>query len=278
MPVDETLIDQALNALDVERIRDLRAGGQKTVLLVGRDAAELVMKVIALGSSSPDAMSRARREVELLLSLDNAHVVKVASDLVELGSPAVGVAWLEVFLEGEDLSDLVGSPWNWNDVAALAADVGSGLAALHHVKVVHRDLSANNVRRLTNGSFVVMDPGFARHTLRSDLTIGGQPGTPGFLSPDHLQSYSGAPTPASDIFCLGNLMFLALTGSLAVAVGDDLADYIQRLARVDVGDLAALRPDLSSDRVAFVRSCLHAQPARRPRNATRFLEALGKVP
>jgi eukaryotic-like serine/threonine-protein kinase len=274
MPVDESLIAQALAAVAVEPVRDLRSGGQKTVRLVRRGEQELVMKVISLGSSAPDALRRAQREVELLASINDVHVVQAASELVELGDPVIGVVWLETYLEGEDLGDLLGSAWEWDAVAAMAADVGAGLAALHAVKVVHRDLSANNVRRLSSGGYVVMDPGFARHTLRSDLTVGGQPGTAGFLSPEHLQAYSGAPTAASDIFCLGNLMFYALTGHLAIEVGTDIADYLARLSRVQTGDLAALRPDLAPEQVALVRACLHPQSARRPRNGGHFLQAL----
>jgi hypothetical protein len=37
----------------------------------------------------------------------------------------------------------------------MALDVARGLAALHAVKVVHRDLSANNVRRLSPGGYGV---------------------------------------------------------------------------------------------------------------------------
>jgi serine/threonine protein kinase len=81
-----------------------------------------------------------------------------------------------------------------------------------------------------------MDPGFARHTLRSGLTVGGQPGTPGFLSPEHLGSYSGAPTPSSDVFCVGILVFVALTGELPIPYSGDLTDYLVRLAQVEVGD------------------------------------------
>jgi serine/threonine protein kinase len=274
MPVDDGLIEQAMEALEVEAVRDLRSGGQKTVRLVRRGEQELVLKVISLGSSAPDALRRAQREVELLASLDDTHLVQAASELVELGDPVRGAAWLETYLEGDDLGDLLGSAWDWDATAAMASDVGAGLAALHAAKVVHRDLSANNIRRLSSGGYVVMDPGFARHTLRSDLTIGGQPGTPGFLSPEHLQVYSGAPTAASDIFCLGNLMFYALTGHLAIEVGSDVADYLARLTRVETGDLAALRPDLAPEQVALVRRCLHPQSARRPRNGDRFLQEL----
>jgi serine/threonine protein kinase len=272
--VDQKLINEAMQALGVSAVRDLRSGGQKTVRLVHKDAEDLVMKVIAIDSGLPDALRRAQREVELLQRVDSPHVVKVASDLIELGDPMAGAAWLEEYLDGEDLGDLLGTPWSWEEVAPMARDVALGLAALHEVKVVHRDLSMNNVRRLSSGRYVVMDPGFARHTLRSDITVGGQPGTPGFLSPEHLQAYSGAPTAASDVFCVGILMFLALTGALPIPFTGDAADYISRLSRVEMVELASIRDDLPAEAVELVGHCLHKQPARRPRNGKRLADLL----
>jgi eukaryotic-like serine/threonine-protein kinase len=263
-----------MDELGVTDVRELRAGGQKTVRLVNRAGNELVMKVISLESGAPDTLRRAQREVELLQEINSNHAVKVASGLVELDDPIRGVAWLEEYLNGEDLSDLLGAAWDWNEAKAMALDVAEGLRELHAVDVVHRDLSANNVRRTSDGRYVVMDPGFARHTLRSGLTVGGQPGTPGFLSPEHLQSFSGVPMPASDVFCLGILVFYALTGQAPIPFTGDMSDYLTRLFRVEAHDVEDFRDDLGADVVVLVRRMLHPQPARRHRNGERLKEAL----
>ncbi len=277
MPIDQDLLGEAFAALGVTDVRELKTGGQKTVRLVNQGGAELVMKLIALEPGAPDVLKRALREVELLQQIDHDHVVKVASGLVELGAPAHGVTWLEEYLEGDDLTDHLTSAWTWDATREMALQVADGLGALHAVKVVHRDLSANNVRRTTAGRYVVMDPGFARHTLRSGLTVGGQPGTPGFLSPEHLGWYSGIPTPASDVFCVGILAFVVLTCQLPIPYTGDWSNYSDRLARVDVTDIETLRNDLSPDQVALLRRMLHPQSARRPRNGSRLKEALEAI-
>lgn len=277
MPVTDELVHDAAATLGVTVVRPLKQGGQKTVLLATRDADTVVLKVISIGSSMPDALARARREVELLQTVEHPNVVSVASDLVEIGEPAHGAAWLEEFLEGDDLGDVLGDKWDWPDVLAMATDVASGLGALHAVKVVHRDVSANNIRRLPDGRHVVMDPGFARHTERSRLTVGGQPGTPGFMSPEHLLGYSGAPTAASDVFSVGILMFIALTGEQPIPFRGDPADYVRRLSAVETADLAALRPDLESEALAVVARCLHPQPGRRYRNGEILAQSLREL-
>jgi eukaryotic-like serine/threonine-protein kinase len=277
LAVDQDLLDESLAALSVADVRELATGGQKTVRLVDRDGEQIVMKVIALESGSIEPLRRAQREVELLQAIDNEHVVKVVSELVELGDPIRGVAWLEEHLDGEDLSDLFGGQWDWNATRAMALQVADGLSAIHETKVVHRDLSASNVRQTNDGRFVVMDPGFARHTLRSGLTIGGQPGTYGFLSPEHLGSYSGVPTAASDVFCLGILMFIALTGQQPIPFTGDPSDYLARLARVEVVDIQVLRNDLTDEQTGLMRRMLHPQSARRPRNGAMVVAELAEI-
>lgn len=273
--VDEALIREALASLGAVEVAVLKPGAQKDVRLVEREGERLVLKTVALGTTAPEALQRAEREVTLLASLDSPYVVGVASELIELGTPVHGAAWLEEFLDGEDLGTELGSDrWSWAEAARMGLHVSSGLAAGHSKGVVHRDLSANNVRHLANGSYKVMDFGFARHTLRSGITVAGQPGTPGYASPEHLNGHSGAPSPASDVFCVGILMFAALTGEVPIPWRGDNADYARRLAHVEVPNLAQLRPDLSAEQVGLVRRCLHPQPARRYLDGARLASAL----
>jgi serine/threonine-protein kinase len=156
----------------------------------------------------------------------------------------------------------------------MATQVALGLAAGHANGVIHRDIKPANIRRLSDGSYRVLDFGFARFTLQTGVTVGGQPGTYGYHSPEHLNSYSGAPMPASDVFGVGVLMFEALTGSVPIAFTGDDVDYARRLSRAEIPDLSALRPDLEVDQVELVRRALHAQPARRFRHGQALVDAL----
>jgi serine/threonine-protein kinase len=272
--VDESLIKDALEALDVEEVKELRTGGQKVVRLVRKEEAPLVLKVIPVSSSTPDSLRRAEREVSFLRSLDSPNVVRVVSELVELGEPVQGAAWLEEYLDGEDLANTFTAPWSWPETATMGIHVARGLSVAHSNAVVHRDLSANNVRRLSDGTFKVMDFGFARYTLRSGLTVAGQPGTRGYMSPEHIRAYSGAPTAASDVFSVGILMFQALTQTVPIPYEGDDAKYIKKLTNLDIPDIAHLRPDLPASAVSILRRCLHPQPARRFLNGARLASAL----
>ncbi|MBT2208691.1 serine/threonine-protein kinase [Actinomadura sp. NEAU-AAG7] len=276
--VSKELIKSALSALGVEDEGEIARGGQKVVHRVRTNHLPLVLKVIMVTSTGAAELRRAEREVELLASLDSPHVVRVASGLVELGDPISGAAWLEEFLDGEDLTGLLyRRQWTWEETARLGLEIAKGLGVGHAKGVVHRDLSSNNIRRVSDGTYKVMDFGFARHTLRSGLTVAGQPGTAGFLSPEHLQSYSGSPTAASDVFCVGILMYAALTKRLPIPYSGDDTDYLHRLSAIDIIDIGKLRPDLKPQHQALIKRCLHHQPARRYLNGVRLAAALEEV-
>jgi eukaryotic-like serine/threonine-protein kinase len=268
------LVNEACDALGVQPLRALVQGGQKQVHVVGGSGgAESVLKLIDLGQASdPAALERARREVELLRSIDSPYVVKVRSQLLELGNPPVAAYWLEELLNGQDLR-YCGAGWAAEQLTSLGADVARGLGALHEQKVIHRDLSPGNVQRRDSGRFVVMDPGFAKHTLRSGLTIGGQPGTPGFMTPEHLQAYSGAPTAASDVFGCAALVYFAALGQPPVPYKGDDAEYLRRLRTAQHIPLSDVRADLPAPLVEVIEKGLHPQPARRYRNGTALAQA-----
>lgn len=274
--VTDEMVQLALDELGVSDLGPVgAAGGQKAVRKVSDGDQDLVMKVIALTPSAPDVLRRAEREVDLLARLTSPHVVRVKSTLRELGDPPLAAAWLEECLDGEDLTGLLRGQWAWKDAARMALQVADGLAAGHEVGVIHRDLSSNNVRQLSDGSYKVLDFGFARHTLLSGITVAGQPGTRGFLSPEHLNSYSGGPMPASDVFCVGILLFTALTGQSPIPWNGDDDDYLRRLSSVRLSaDVGTLRSDLTETQVGLVRRCLHRQPARRFLNGARLRDAI----
>jgi len=267
------LIAEVFAALGVTDGLPLVSGGQKVVFTGDLAGSRVIVKVIILTGTMADSVTieRAHREVELLAAVDSPHVVKVLSEAVEVGSPPAAVAWVEELLSGQDLSTMLraGSTWAEEDVWRLMTDVARGLEACHDLRVVHRDLSPGNVRRTDSGSFVVMDPGLARHLERTALTGVFQPGTPGYLSPEHLPG--ATPTSSSDIFSLGVLAFIALTGRFPVDPG--AVDYHARLRVVDVPPIQTLA-SVSDELGAIIDKCLKRQPARRYLDGTELLDSL----
>lgn len=273
--MEQSLIDQACAAFEVQEVEKLREGGQKFAAVVTRNSESMVIKVIDLSSSQnvAEILERARRETGLIGDIEHPNVVRLVENIRELGGdPPTGVAWLEEHVPGTDLGDRLRIPWDWIEAKQLGLQVARGLSALHDKNVVHRDLSPNNVRRTPDGDYVILDPGYARHLDRSTLTVFGQPGTPGFLSPEHLTA--SGPSPASDVFSVGILMYLALTGDLPIPLTADIAAYQDALRNRQVPSVAVVRPDLSPQAVDVLDKCLNRQPARRYLDGSELAAAL----
>lgn len=262
-------------ALGTSELIPLITGGQKLVFTTELEGIPVVAKVVLVpeGPYADEVLERARREVELLSTVESDYVVRVLSEAIEIGDRPEAVCWVEEFLDGSDLRNLVGTfPWAPSEVWSLLRDVGTGLAACHELDVVHRDLSPGNVRRRADGRFVVMDPGFARHLTKTALTGVYQPGTPGYMTPEHVPG--GRPTPASDVFGLGILAFQALTGAGPMPYRGDEAEYYRQLRTGQAPPVTSVRADVPADLAAVVDRCLQRQPARRYLDAQELLESL----
>jgi serine/threonine protein kinase len=269
------LIAEVPARLGLENPSVLTRGGQKIVLAGELAGAPAVAKIVLVpsGPAADIVVERAHREVDLLAAVSSPNVVSVLTDAVEVGDRPEAICWVEERLTGSDLTALFGSPWNEEDVWELLADLATGLAACHELDVVHRDLSPGNVRKTDSGRYVLMDPGLARHLAKTALTGHFQPGTEGFYSPEHVPG--GRPTPASDIFAVGILAFLALTRRLPVEVGSGGADYHVRLRTGACDDVASLRTDISPELAGIVNRCLQRQSARRYLDGAELSDAIG---
>lgn len=254
---------EALSALGILDSTPLAYGGQKVVYKAQLSGQPVVAKVVFLpdGPARSIALMRAHREVELMAAIDSDHFVKVLSDAIEVGDPIEAVAWVEEYLDGEDLSHASSTVWSDKELFTLLRDVAEGLKACHELEVVHRDLSPGNVRRLDSGRFVIMDPGLARHLERTVVTGLFQPGTNGFRSPEHV--YGGTPIPASDIFGVGILAFYLRTGRLPIELHIDDREYNRMLAEEQAPSILALDPTLDPTLAAVIDRCLARQASRR---------------
>lgn len=262
MNVSQLIVDVGA-ALGFEDAQPLAQGGQKLVLKGSLSGAPAVAKIVLIqpGPNGDVTLQRAHREVELLSAVDSDRVVRVLTDAVEIGEPTEAVCWAEELLDGDDLSASLDHAWAETDVWVLLSDMAEALAACHELEVVHRDLSPGNVRRTSDGRFVLMDPGLARHLEKTALTGAFQPGTPGWRSPEHVPG--GEPTPASDIFALGILAFVALSRTFPVDPTVDQVTYDRALVEQQAPSIATMVPGISAELREVVDTCLSRQPARR---------------
>ncbi|WP_405531658.1 protein kinase [Streptomyces avidinii] len=251
----------------------LGRGGMGRVLLCAGPDGRLVAVKQVLAHFADDEGFRARfhREVAASRKVSGAYTAAVMD-----ADPDAPTPWLaSVFVAGPSLGAVVKTDGvlDGSAVHRLAAGLASALVEIHRAGLIHRDLKPDNVL-LTEDGVRVIDLGIARATEgESDgdtgLTrTGWVIGSPAFMSPE--QAESKALTPASDVFSLGSVLVMAVTGSSPFAGTSTLRTLY---------DVVHSAPDLSAVPAGLrgiVERCLAKDPAARPTPA-QLLELLGPV-
>ncbi|MEU6555863.1 protein kinase [Streptomyces sp. NPDC046915] len=132
------------------------------------------------------------------------------------------------YIPGLSLADAVSrfGPLPAPVVWRLAHEVGQALTAISAAGIVHRDLKPSNVLLGADGARVI-DFGVAHTADTSALTMTGQHvGTPAYMSPE--QADGRAVATASDVFSLGSVLAMAVTGTAPFGEGST-GDVIHRV-------------------------------------------------
>ena len=178
-------------------LRVLGRGGQGEVW----HAFDVKLHVeVALKALRPDlirderARDLLRREVRAARQVVSPNVCRVFDLVVEDGHEMVSME----FVDGTTLAELLRErgPLDLSRAGEIAAQLLSGLEAIHAAGFVHRDLKPENVMLTLSRRVVIMDFGVARELREIDAeTIAG---TPGYMSPEQA---AGLPLDArADVF------------------------------------------------------------------------------
>ena len=138
--------------------------------------------------------------------------------------------------------------------AHCSAQVAAGLAHMHRMQVVHRNVKPETVLLGADGLLKLSSFIFVKHVTEKTFTLCG---TPEYLAPEVLMT-KGHSLPA-DVWCLGILTFEMLHG-LPPFYADDPMDIYQKILE---GKLK-FASYIDDDARFFVRLLLDADQTRRP--------------
>jgi serine/threonine-protein kinase len=148
-------------------------------------------------------------------------------------------------------------------VVRIGRELGAALDAVHAAGVVHGDLKPQNVM-IERGTERVVLIDFGCSRAAAARTRSRVSGTPLYLAPELLSG--GQPTPASDIYSLGVLLFRLITGDFPITAGDVAALAAAHRAG-GIQRLADVRPDLPAMVSRAVDRALSVVPEARPLTA-----------
>jgi len=238
-------------------LHPLGEGGMGVVHLArrGPDGERIALKLLrphVVGDE--EARRRLEREVGSLRRVRSRWVAEIVD-----ADPWAEVPYVATrYVPGPALHDLVvdEGPVTGGDLLWLAGGLAEGVASVHGVGVLHRDVKPSNVL-MEGRTPILIDFGLARVADDPRLTHTGYLlGTPGYLAPEIL--YGDDATPASDVHSWAATVAYAGTGHPPFGRGPAMA-IMDRVRRGQF-DIDGLPTDLA----AVVAAALDPEPDARP--------------
>ncbi|MDX2177549.1 MAG: serine/threonine-protein kinase [Candidatus Sumerlaeia bacterium] len=282
--------------------RRIGAGGFGEVWRASQVALRrtVAVKIIRGGAGEGQEARLLRRafrdEALTAAQLDHPNIVPVYDFATERGGASMlamklvqGVPWnraIESDFAGSTAEDFLA-----RHIPILVA-VAQAVAFAHSRGIIHRDLKPHQVMIGEFGEVLLMDWGLAvnfdperlRET-RGDLAMGSAPtaeeasspaGTPAYMAPEQTRRTADAVGPWTDIYLLGAILFVLLSGSPPRSGTTGHGAFAAAAAGRfdDIGKVAPEGRAMPADLVELCLQCLEPDRSKRPAAAT---EVVGRL-
>lgn len=254
--------------------RTLGAGGMATVFLATdlRLKREVAIKVAHPElAAEPELAARFLREAELMAKLRHPNVLEIYDVGTWRGYPFLVMPYLrgndlEAWCEGRGEG-----PLDVDVAIGIMDQLLTGLAAMHSLGLVHRDVKPRNILVSEGTKVTLGDLGLSHFTDEGDR-LAEPAGTPGFLAPEILvhANMRAELAAKADVYGAGVTAYWLLTATRPTT---------SNLARLIVDYPAEIQPPslrhpaLSTAFDAPILAAVHEDPAERP-TAVEFRESL----
>jgi serine/threonine protein kinase/tetratricopeptide (TPR) repeat protein len=224
-------------------------GGMGSVWLArradGRFEGRAAVKLLNQSLLSVSGRERFRREGSLLGRLTHPGIAR----LLDAGVSQRGQPYLVLeYVEGQQIDAFADARrLSTAERVRLVLDVLAAVGHAHANLIVHRDLKPSNILVTADGATKLLDFGIAK-LLDAEgggepetLTHAGRALTPAFAAPEQIRGE--AITTATDVYAIGVLLYVLLTGRRPYELAERSASEIERI----VCETTPLRPSATFD-------------------------------
>lgn len=269
-------------------LREIASGGMATVYLARQRGPVGFSKPVALKrmhphiAKDPDFSTMFYDEATLAARIQHPNVVATLDVVAHEGEVFIVME----YVDGGSLATMIRDRKRKRiqvDVGisvAITCEVLAGLHAAHEatsetgqpLKIVHRDISPQNVLIGRDGLARVVDFGVAKAAVRSGVTKDqGVKGKLCYMSPEQVSGHDV--DRRADTFAAAAVLFELLAGRRLFR-GDDPGALIGAVIQARVPPLSDFRDDVPAEVEAAMRKALEANPDDRFPTALAFADAL----
>ena len=259
-------------------VRPIGEGGMAIVYEAEdtRLGCRVALKISHADPSDTGVIERFHREARFARRLHHPFVCPVYED-----GEINGQHYLTMpVIEGTPLDKRTGLAHQWieKEAVELIRRLALAVHAVHEAGIVHRDLKPHNVILRPNLEPVLMDFGLARDLTGQEayLTVPGTAlGTLAYIPPEQARGNLDEIGPATDVYVLGIMLYLLVTGGLPFDAPNAVALY-QRIVNEPPTRPGDLRPGVSSRLEAVTLRALAKSPGGRYESMLAFANALSE--
>jgi serine/threonine-protein kinase len=261
--------------------RRIGEGGMANVYLARHDLLKrpTAVKLLKPARATDEMIARFEREVQLASSLAHPNTVEI----FDYGRTADGLFYYAMeYLDGITAADLVAREGHVPVPRAvhLLRQLCAGLAEAHAKGLVHRDVKPENIMVCRRGGEAdvvkILDFGLVKSIATPhsrDLTRSLRIlGTPQYMAPERLRNPADVDARA-DIYAVGAVAFLLLTGRKLFEAADDLALTTQILNEEPPRASQVAPQPIPAELDILVAACLEKKREDRPQRAADLVEA-----
>lgn len=239
-----------------------------TDLRLGRRVAIKVLRPSL--TTNPELIARFRNEARSIANLQHPNIVSVydVGEQADAQRNAVTHYMVMEFVEGTDLKRIIkeAGALPVDRALALAIQICAGIGFANRAGIVHADIKPQNVLVTKDDTVKVTDFGIAQvfSDQQPDQKAAVVWGSPHYFSPE--QARGEKPTPASDVYSIGIVLFEMLAGRYPYE-GANQQELALAHIRARIPMVTELNPAVPSGLAQIIFKTMSKDPGQRYRQA-----------